>query len=224
MWKSVVYKEWLKIRWFTLVFTGLGLLAVGNLFLKVQHDFTFSTAPGYWYQVLFQNHQFFNYGLFKFIPSLGALAIALAQYFPETVNKRIKLTFHLPINENNVLLIMMLTGATCILAAYLVMGLTFTAFCSLYFPSEITEALLISILPWFLCGFAVYFLTALIVLEPVWKYRLFYLLVAATFLPVYLEPAVTGGYAPALPILVLFTVILSISLLFSGYRFRKGEM
>jgi hypothetical protein len=119
---------------------------------------------------------------------------------------------------------MMLTGATCILAAYLVMGLTFTAFCSLYFPSEITEALLISILPWFLCGFAVYFLTALIVLEPVWKYRLFYLLVAATFLPVYLEPAVTGGYAPALPILVLFTVILSISLLFSGYRFRKGEM
>lgn len=224
MWKSVVYKEWLKIRWFTLIFVGLGLLAVGNLFLKVQHDFTFSTAPGYWYQILFQNHQFFNYGLFKFIPSLGALAIALAQYFPETVNKRIKLTFHLPINENNVLLIMMTTGATCLLAACLAMVGLFTGLSTLFFPAEIIRASLISITPWFLCGFAIYFLTALIVLEPVWKYRLLYLLVAGTFVPVYLESAATGGYAPALPILVLFTVVLSISLLFSGYRFRKGEM
>ncbi|QGY45544.1 hypothetical protein GM418_18260 [Maribellus comscasis] len=224
MWKSVIYKEWLKIRWVVIIFGGLGILAVGNIFLKVQHDLVFNEATNYWYFILFQGYQFFGYGLFKFIPVLGALAVAVAQYFPETVNKRIKLTFHLPLNENKVLLMMMLFGTICLLAIDVIMFLLFTSLSLLFFPSEIIIATLVSTAPWFLCGFVVYFLVALIVLEPVWKYRFMYIIVAGAFVPIYLESAETGGYAPALPLLILFTVVLSISLLFSGYRFRKGEM
>nr|WP_319570757.1 hypothetical protein [uncultured Draconibacterium sp.] len=224
MWKSILYKEWLKIRWFAIIYAALGVLVVGNIFLKVQHDFEFSEATNYWYSILFHGNRFYEYSLFKFVPLLGALAIALAQYFPETVNKRIKLTFHLPVNENKALLVMVLFGAFCLFAIAAIQVLLFTGLSLLYFPAEIIQSALISVAPWFLCGFAVYFLSALIVLEPVWKYRFLYLLVAVTFVPIYLQSAASRAYSPALPLLILPTVLLSVALLFSGYRFRKGEM
>ncbi|WP_319481117.1 hypothetical protein [uncultured Draconibacterium sp.] len=224
MWKSIIYKEWLKIRYFVIIYAALGVLVVGNIFLKVQHDFEFSNAANYWYSFLFQGNQFFEYSLFKFVPLAGALAIALAQYFPETVNKRIKLTFHLPINENKALLVMMLFGTFCLIAMASVILLLFTGLSLVYFPAEIIQSALTSVAPWFLCGFVVYFLTALIVLEPVWKYRFLYFLVTATFVPIYLQAATARAYSPALPLLIVFTFLLSVVLLFSGYRFRKGEM
>ena len=224
MWKSILNKEWIKIRWFAIIYAALGVLVVGNIFLKVQHDFEFSKAANYWYSILFLGNQFYEYSLFKFVPLLGALAIALAQYFPETVNKRIKLTFHLPVNENKALLVMVLFGAFCLFAIAAIQVLLFTGLSLLYFPAEIIQSALISVAPWFLCGFAVYFLSALIVLEPVWKYRFLYLLVAVTFVPIYLQSAASRAYSPALPLLIIFAVLLSVALLFSGYRFRKGEM
>lgn len=224
MWKSVIYKEWLKIRWFVFIFAALGILAVGNIFLKVKHDFAFNEATTYLYRILFMKYQYFSYGLFKFIPVFSALAIAVAQFFPETVNKRIKLTFHLPLNENKVLIMMMLFGTICLLIMFLLTFGLFLFLSALFFPAEIIQAALISIAPWFLSGFVIYYLVALIVLEPVWKFRVLYLIVAAAFIPIYLEPAVAGAYAPAIPVLVVCVIILSISLLFSGYRFRKGEM
>ena len=224
MWKATIYKEWIKIRWVTLIFTLIGLAAVGNIFLKVRHEFVFNEASVYWYNILFQNDQFFNYGLFKFVPALGALAIALAQFFPETVNKRIKLTFHLPLNENRSLLQMIAFGTVCLLATYMVILILFTGLSFWFFPVEIIGKTFISIAPWFMGGFVVYYLVALIVLEPIWKYRFLYFIASATFLPVYFEKAKFEGYAPAIPIVLLFAVLLSFSPLFSGYRFRKGEM
>jgi len=224
MWKSIVYKEWLKTRWFAIIYLLLSILAIANLFLKVQHDLTFNEAQKYWYMVVFQNLKYFKHGFFIVLPLLGALTIAVAQYFPETVSKRIKLSYHLPLNENKMLLTMMLYGTICILIISVVTFLLFVGLSFIWFPAEIVTGAAITIAPYFLSGFAVYFLTALMVLEPVWKYRFLYLIVAAIFVPVYFTRVVIGGYLPALPLLTVFTVILSISLLFSGYRFRKGEM
>jgi hypothetical protein len=224
MWKSVIYKEWLKIKWVTLLFAIIGIFSVGNIFLKVQHDITFNGANNYIYNILFMGYQYFVYSFFRFVPAIGALVIAIAQYFPETVNKRIKLTFHLPLNENKVLIMMMAFGTISLLATFLSIFLLFIGLSVIYFPAEIVITAAISVLPWFLAGFTIYYMAALIILEPVWKFRFLYLIVAAAFIPVYYEPAASGAYAPAILILIVLTALLSISLLFSGYRFRKGEM
>ncbi len=213
MWKSVLYKEWLKIKWFLILFAGFGILAVGYIFLNVQHDFKFSDPNNYWYYIMFLGVRYFGY--LKFVPIVGALAISVAQYFPETVNKRIKLSFHLPINENKVLLIMMLFGTACLLACYILMVLLFYILSTIYFPSDIILPALISITPWFLAGFAIYYLVAFIILEQVWKYRLLYIVFAATIIPVFIESSIAGGYAPANPLLAVLVIVLSISLLFS---------
>jgi hypothetical protein len=222
MWKSIIYKEWLKTRWFFIAFAALGTLVVGYIFLTVQHNFKFNEPNNYWYTLLFMKLKYFGY--LKFAPIAGALAISIAQFFPETVDKRIKLTFHLPLNENKVLLIMTLFGTLCLLAAYLLFLALFVGLSTIYFPSNIILPALVTIAPWFLAGFTAYYFVALIVLEPVWKYRFLYIVVTATILPLFFESAATGSYAPANPVLAVLVIISSIALLFSGYRFRKGEM
>jgi hypothetical protein len=222
MWKSVIYKEWLKIRWFLIGFTVIGLLGTGYLFLVVMRGFTFSGGKNVWYNFLFMGYQYFGY--LKYIPLVGGLLIAIAQYFPETINKRIKLSFHLPIKENKILLMMHAFGFGSLLTAYLLIFAVFVSFSVTFFPSQIVYDAIISVFPWFLAGITAYFLVALIVLEPVWMYRFFYTIVGGFVITMYIKSSVAAAYAPANPGLLILTMLLSIALLFSAYRFRKGEM
>jgi hypothetical protein len=220
--KSIIYKEWIKIRWTFLGFLVLGVVALAIMFLKIRHDILFVDAVNYWYSFLFRGSPYF--GLLKFLPLVAGLGIALSQYFPETVNKRIKLTFHLPVKENEILLKMHAFGAGSLVAIFLFFFIVFVAGSSIYFPSEIIRPSLITIAPWFLGGLTTYFITSLILLEPIWLYRGLYTALGAGFITFFYTNAVIGGYKPMLLSLTLFTVLLSVVVLFSGYRFRKGEM
>jgi len=222
MLKAVIYKEWIKLKWFLIIYVLFALLVTGYIFIKVQHDIAFHEAKNYWYGILFQGFLYFKY--LKYIPLIGGLVVAIAQFFPETVNKRIKLTFHLPKDENSMLLMMMEFGAVCLLLCFTLVFLLFWFLSARFLPAEIISAAVISIIPWFLAGFAAYFLVALIILEPVWLFRFLYFAATCAILPFFIEPAVSGGYAPLNLKLVLIVILLSVSLLFSGYRFRKGEM
>ena len=222
MWKSILYKEWLKLKWIFLVFTLVGLLAVGSIFLNVQHDILFGGATNYWYSALFMGFQYFQ--LIKYFPLAIGTAIGLAQFFPETVNKRIKLSFYLPVDENKMLVTMMLCGTTSLIISFGLMFLLFWGLSIHFLPDEIVYTALISIIPWFLAGFSIYYLIGLIVLEPVWKYWILYGLVGFAFISLYMEPSVAGAFGAINPKLLMLTGLLSISLLFSANRFRKGEM
>jgi len=222
MWKSVFYKEWLKIRWFIGGYTFLGILVIGYLFLALKHNFAFSGGKNVWNAVLFQGHQF--YSLFKFVPLAGGLTIAIAQYLPETINKRLKLTFHLPLAENKGLLLMQAFGAGSLLIAFLIFGGLFTGFSLIYFPIEIVADVVITIVPWLLAGFAAYFIVALVILEPNWMFRFCYSSIGCFFLTIYFASAGIAAYAPANSGLLVLTALLSIAFVFPAYRFRKGEI
>lgn len=222
MFKSIAYKEWIKIRLVVWVALGLGLMALINIFLKVRHDILFVDAANYWYSFLFRGFTYF--GILKFFPFVAGLAIAIAQYFPETVNKRIKLTFHLPVSENGVLISMHIFGAMVLTGLLLVVLGFFTAGSAIFFPGNIIRASMLTMLPWFLGGIATYFLVALVLLEPMWIFRGLYAAVAAGFVTLFYSGASIGAFRPVLLPLSLITLLLSCVVLFSGYRFRKGEM
>lgn len=222
MLKSMIYKEWIKVRWFLIGSVIAGLLVVAYMFMNIQRSITFSGANNVWYGILFMNDQFFS--LLKYIPLLIGIGVGVSQYFPETVSKRIKLTFHLPINENKALLMMLGFGVISLLATFVLHFVVFWMLSNSFFGSEITIAALISIIPWFMSGLAAYFMVALVVLEPIWKYRILYAFAAIIFVPLYLKPGMIGAYATINIQLALLTVLISVSLLFSAYRFRKGEM
>ena len=221
MFKSLIYKEWIKTRWFMAGYLLLGIIAVGLLFLDVQHDFKFSGANNIWNSILFQYYPY--YSTFKFIPLVGGIILGISQYFPETVEKRIKLTYHLPVNENKILLQMMSYGSIILLSCFAILFLIFWTISSQYFPKEIVNDAIVSILPWFLAGFTSYYLIGLIVLEPIWRYRFLYIIVSAFFISIYLRQAINAAYQPMNAFLIVSTAVSSIVLIFSGYRFRKGE-
>lgn len=222
MWKSIIYKEWIKLKWILLVFVILGVLVLTNIILKVRHDIIFLEATNFWYSILFRGYAYFS--VIKFIPLLIGAGVAVAQYFPETVNKRIKLTFHLPINENEILLKMHAFGFGCITAVYGIFYLFFVLISSIYLPVEIVNQAVVTSLPWILGGIASYFMVSLVLLEPIWLYRGLYTLAGFGFVSVYYTRAGLGSFSPVLWTLAVMALMVSIAILFSGYRFRKGEM
>ena len=221
MFKALIYKEWIKTRWPLLGFLFTGLVTIGVIIIKVHHDLSFFGEKNYWNSIIFQNLEYFS--AFKYVPLIGGVTVGLTQYWPETVDKRIKLTFHLPVDEDKILLQMMAYGTLTLSLVFLGLFSFFIGLSHLFFPQEIINNAIITILPWFLSGYAAYYLIALIILEPVWKYRILYTIISVFYITFYLEKAIQGAYAPLIIQLTIFTMILSISLLFSGYRIRKGE-
>lgn len=175
-----------------------------------------------WNEILFLGEQF--YRPLKFVPLAGGILTGIVQFYPETIDKRIKLTFHLPASENKAMLLMKAMGAGSLFLSLVAIYALFAGISAIYFPLQVVIACLISVLPWFLAGLSAYFFVALIILEPIWKYRFFFLVIGSFLLSMYLISAVTGAYGPATSGLAVLTVLLSVTPLFSAYRLRKGEM
>lgn len=200
----------------------LGMLGIGYMYLALKHNFAFKGGKNVWNAALFQGHQFYSY--FKYVPLAGGLIIAIAQYWPETINKRLKLAFHLPLDENKVMLLMQAFGAGSLLISFSFFFGLLTGFSLIYFPVEMVTDNAITILPWLLAGFVAYFIVALVVLEPNRVFRLCYSLISGFFMTIYFASAGTAVYAPANSGLLVLTALLGVAFVFSAYRFRKGEM
>ena len=85
----------------------MGLLFAGAIiyvFASVGHSYKFYEAASYWYNIIFRGVKF--YTTLRYLPLLAGLVVAAVQFVPEIQRKRIKLTFHLPVDEYNVLLVM----------------------------------------------------------------------------------------------------------------------
>jgi hypothetical protein len=222
MWKFIIYKEWLKIRLFLFGYIIFGILGIGYLYLTLKHSFAFTGGRNVWSLMLFQNQRFYNY--LKFVPLAGGVFLSFAQYLPEAINKRLKLTFHLPLDENKVIMLMQSFGAGCLMIAFLIFFGLFAGFSLVYFPTQMVADSFSTILPWILAGFSGYFFTSLIILEPGWIFKLCYSLTGVFFLSIYFNSAETAAYGPANFGLFVLTCCLSVTILFSAYRFRKGGM
>ncbi len=222
MWKSIIYKEWLKIRKPAVILFLVGLLVIIGIYSGVRHDLVLRDAELVWVRIMIMNYVYFT--ILKFIPLIIGLLIGVAQFVPETIEKRIKLTLHLPVNEETVVLKMIGFGALSLCLLFGFMILLFYGLGSYYFPYEIVGNSLASILPWFLAGLAAYFLVAFVIMEPLWKYRMFYIILGAAFVSLFFKGSIVGDYAPVSFSLFLLVAASSISTLFSIYRFRKGEL
>lgn len=222
MLRSIFYKEWLKIGKISTLLFIVGLLAIAGIHLSVRHELVLNDAEKIWDGIVNQRQTYFS--IFKFIPLISGLLIGVAQFVPETTEKRIKLSLHLPMNEEEVVVKMIAFGAAVVTGLFLVLFLLFYGWGMLYFPYQILKLASVTVTPWFLSGIAAYFLSALVILEPIWKYRIAYLLSGGAFLSLFYKSNIAGAYQPSLIIFTICVLLISISPLFSIYRFRKGEM
>ncbi|RIH65581.1 hypothetical protein D1164_07890 [Mariniphaga sediminis] len=222
MWKSMFYKEWIKIRlvfWLSVI-VGVGVTLA--MYMIIRSELADTPVNHYLWKIM--NRDFVFFTLFKFLPLGIGLLIGLAQFIPEMTEKRIKLTLHLPINEEKAGLQMVAFGVMSLTIIFSLMFLVFIGIGRYYFPYEIIRVAAITVAPWFMSGFAAFFIAGMVAIEPIWKYRIAYLVIGGLFIKMFFILWKAGSYIYANGFFLILVVLFSISILFSIYRFRKGEM
>ena len=174
-----------------------------------------------WENIVQKGVTYFNY--VEFLPLLAGVVLAAVQYAPEVINKRLKLTLHLPLPEYKIMLSMLLFGVFSLAVIFLASYFAIAIGLSSYFPAEIVQWNLASIATWLWGGIAAYLLAAWVCMEPVWRQRVFDALIACGLVTLFYFDAKPGAYAPFLPCLLILTA-LSVSFSFySLIRFKDGE-
>jgi len=218
MYSALIYKEWLKIRWAFFGMTLLSLLAVTYIALNLAYYTEFMTAKGFWGNVILLGFPF--YTEMKYLPVLTGIVIAVVQFAPETNASRLKLTLHLPVKENKLLLQMTSFGFMLLAALFIMLTMLLWIAIGKYFPAEVVAFVLNIWFPWALAGIAGYFLTTAIIVEPVWARRLIMIPFVLGFVDLFFD---IGNESAELNLfLIIFSLLTATLVLFSGYHFKRG--
>ena len=220
MYKSLAYKEWLKLRWVALAAFGLEVIALIYIFSNLRATIEFNSAFDIWNAIVYKSYMFF--GAIKYIPIFIGLLIGIFQYLTEILEMKLKLTLHLPLKENNVFIFLNMFGSMLLLALFLPVVVILIIGSNLVFPAEITYATMLSIAPWFLAAFVAYYFVAALMIEPLWSRRIVIAIVAFIIVNPFLLGTGYGVYEPIL--FLLFIILLAfIGLhILSGLRFKRG--
>ncbi len=220
MFKSLLYKEWIKLRIYWLLLFIVNLAFCGFLCLRLRHVFRINEAMAVWSNWIFKGYLF--YRICEYVPLLLGVVLGCLQFFPETLSKRLRLVLHLPLGESRAASIHLVAGLLMLATVYLP-GLALIAVSSsFYFPPDFQANLLLTYTPWLLGGLAAYLLTAFTVLEPTWRLRVVYLLFSAALLRLFFLEDFYNSYLRIMLSLTICTSLLFVFPLLSTYRFGKG--
>lgn len=222
--KSIIYKEWIKVRVTFAAILLLNILVVLSISVSISNNFKFFDAASIYSKAIFYQDLFFID--LMFIPFITGLILGIIQYFPEMNANRLKLTLHLPMNESKTLLSIQFFGLALLLLIFLLDTLSIAIVGGIYFSSEIINGFLLVSLPWYLSGFAVYIMISVIFIEPLWSRRVLLIILSAGFINNLFSGIIFVNaielFSYSLPFFVILTFILSPFILLSGSNYKRG--
>ena len=216
----ILYKEWLKTRWFlaaaALVLAG----ATGYALLSVSKTIQINGADKLWAMLLFKETVLI--GTLQYIPALLGGLLAAFQFVPETARKRLKLTLHLPFPQGAMIGLMSLYGVLVLTLLFALQTGVLALVLRRWFVSELVARMLLTSVPWLTAGYAAYLWVAALCLEPSWRARIVLLLLLSALLRILFLSNIPESYNPFLPGLVAY-VCGGVLLLYRGVaRFKEG--
>lgn len=217
---ATLYKEWIKLRlaWVLMLAGSVGF--AGFLCLRLHNVHQFHDAVSIWSAWIFKGYLFF--ASFQYVPLGVGIFLGALQFLPETISKRVRLVLHLPLGEERVISHHLLAGLLLVTLIYAPAVVLFEITGWLCFPVEFQRNLGLTLLPWLLAGYSGYLLTATLLLENMWRHRVFYFLFGGAALRLFYLGEFYDIYLRVLPGFVLWVLVLFTLPLFSSYRFRKG--
>lgn len=220
MYKSILFKEWIKIKWVLVGFAAICLASLIYIGLDSRHSIEMSGAIKIWLFVI--QRKTLYYSLLKYIPLFAGIALAVAQFVPEMTKNRFRLSFHLPIDEKKMLLFMVLIGLLTNLLVYIliIVGLIISG--STFYPREIVSSSLITSAPWLLAGIVGYLATSMIVIESNWMHRIILSIISILYFNLLFLENGYNEYRFSFCYYFIVAILFFITILFPGYRLRKG--
>ncbi|TKG95736.1 hypothetical protein EYV94_05430 [Puteibacter caeruleilacunae] len=219
--RALLFKEYKKTKWFILGIILAGIALHTYTFLKLGRSFRFAGMEHLW-DVIINRDQFMFRDL-KYFPLAAGVCLGVAQFVPEVIQKRIKLTLHLPLSERKTIMLMVGYGQLLLLGFFLLHILCAVVFSSFHFPYEFILSFLQTVAPWYMAGLLAHSMIAMICIEPTWKVRVFNILVMiGTIKMCYITdfPGAYGIVSCLLAIVVLYVLPFTF---YSVYRFKIGE-
>lgn len=220
MFLSVLFKEWLKLRWFFLASFVLNFAVCAKVFFDIRQQMHAEHAEMVWYQAIHLHAV--PYQDIRYLPLLAGLLLALAQFIPEISGRRFRLALHLPMGRDGILALCLFSGVFLYLLIAMVDMASLYWGLSYYFPVEVAGSSLATMAPWLLAGLIVYFACITVLLEPSWPRRIFLLLVFAVLLSILYQGAGYGWFAPSIGWLTALVPLAMLCVFESGRRFQQG--
>ncbi|CAM3997907.1 DUF4857 domain-containing protein [Arcobacter cloacae] len=164
MFKSIFLKEWLKIKYplfFLLIFSIIILS-----YFAFDLNFQFSTIEPesmMWYRFIHLEHKphFILYYFYLFV----GIIVATSQFLPEIIQKRVKVTLHLPLNIFQNIFLHLLIGIIFICSIITLFSISLLRIISDYYPKEIVQVVFEDSLFFSLISLLTYILISLIIME-----------------------------------------------------------
>ena len=223
MLKSLLFKEWLKIRWASAAVLLVFLLMLGYIYVNTSYYMRFIEPTGMWSNVIIMGMIFYG-GLYIYLPLFSGILIGITQFVPEISANRLKLTLHLPLKENTILLSMLSTGTLTLLIIYIISYIILSMISIHFFPVEVLYSMIITSLPWFVAGFVAYWAVAMISIEIKWSIRIALFVVFLGFIKLLFYLNFYNTYSNSIVILILISLFFVFQTFLSSYRFRKGVL
>ncbi len=220
MWKAIIYKEWKKTKWFNIGIWMVAILLLTYIFMKIGRSFRFVGMEHLWDVVV--NRDQFLFRNLKYFPIAAGIIFGLSQFVPEVIEKRIKLTLHLPLPKHRAILIMIAYGLILLTITFTIHILTTIVFVQLYFPKEIIISMIFTIVPWYISGLVAYSFIAMISLEPTWKRRIFNIILMVLTLDLFYISDFPGAYRFNIYLVILISIYVMPFVFLSVNRFKKG--
>lgn len=218
--KAIFYKEWIKMRWFCLVAALFLAGFTAYALLRVQRVITFKGAAHIWEVMLEKEVVFVD--ILQYLPVLLGVLLALVQFIPEMTHKRLKLTLHLPFPQRKMILLMMGVGLAALAVLSAVQAFVLWCYFHTLLAPELVSRILLTSLPWYLAGLALYPLAAWVCLEPTWRRRVADILVAVGVCRLFFLSETPQAYDGILPWLLALLLCVLFFPLLSVYRFKQG--
>lgn len=219
--KAIFYREWIKCRRVLLLLAAIYIGVLVYLFIDINQMFNINPAGRIWEYMLSNEVSLVNN--FKWLSLLAGVSLAVSQFVPEMVNKRYKLTLHLPMKEDSILFTLLGFGAGIITILSVVAIVAITVCLSIFLASEFVLMALATVAPWILGGYCSYLLTTAVIIEPSWKRRIALAIVAYFVVSLFFETEALGAFIPALISLAVAIGLMIVLPFSSTIRFKDSD-
>ena len=193
---------------------------MGYALLQLQRVIGFKGVGHLWEILLSRDTVFIE--VLTYVPLVIGLLMAVVQFVPEMQQKRLKLTLHLPFPQRRMITLMLGAGLVQVLGVFLLNYVVLWIYLQSILAPELVSRILLTALPWYLCGLTGYLLAAWICLEPTWYRRIVNLLIAAGVIRIFYLGTTPEAYNCFLIGLALYVVVIVLLPQLSVARFKQG--
>lgn len=161
---AIIYKEVLKSYKVIFLFSIIFVWVIIGTYLDASKAMSGMSATSSILNIIQMGR--FDYNNIGNISIVFAIALGIAQFYPEVSSARIRLFLHLPMTHFKLITVLISIGLVFLCLLFFTIGFFYYYILNSYYPIEVFQAIYSKLLPIFLASILCYFTTMIAFLEP----------------------------------------------------------